>query len=425
MVQRRIGVLAVLVALSVLSGPMSGRLWAQSGNYPYGSTGGTYTGGTSGATNFEPARAFRPDDRGLWSSFGPGMFSTYDSRVYLFPGTTGGTSAVYYDAMRGRKVQMHDGMDGDPQDGTFAVVQERQAETLQLKNASGAVVSSLTSASTATLKVWGGLQQTFDVINLRPASSTPEYVGRLKSITDPNQHTLTIAYRDGLTEAAGGFSAQQLTDSPERRLQMYQITDWQGDIATFHYGATQQSGRWAVSSVVAPGNETIAYSYAGGLLTAVAAEGEIQSYTYGQDTVSQATTVEMPTCDGQKTVHLTNDYMTLIQGGTSTVVNQPPGVIRALINPVGESEFLMVPDPLQAGVARIYAGAGSAMEVTLGQSVRYYTDGWTAVAPGSTSMATGTYESTYSMTMNTTTPQLYTGAIPAVVDQQLHVPAGN
>ena len=45
-------------------------------------SGGT---GVNGATDFAPARAFRPDDRAIASSFGPGMFSVYDSRVYLYP----------------------------------------------------------------------------------------------------------------------------------------------------------------------------------------------------------------------------------------------------------------------------------------------------------------------------------------------------
>ena len=70
------------------------------------------SGGSSveSATDFSPSRAFRPDDRALWSSFGPGMFSIYDSRVYFFPGTSG-TTAVFYDALRGRRVHLKDGLD--------------------------------------------------------------------------------------------------------------------------------------------------------------------------------------------------------------------------------------------------------------------------------------------------------------------------
>ena len=79
--------------------------------------------------------------------------------------------------------------------------------------------------------------------------------------------------------------------------------------------------------------------------------------------------------------------------------------------------FLMVPDQMQAGVVRVYSGASVAMEITLGQSVRYYTDGWTVpTSTTSTSMATGNYETTYASAMNATTTQLYTGAIPQVTD---------
>jgi hypothetical protein len=53
----------------------------------------------------------------------------------------------------------------------------------------------------------------------------------------------------------------------------------------------------------------------------------------------------------------------------------------------------------------------SAAEVTMGQSVRYYAEGWTMSAPGSMMPGTGFYEPTYAMTPNVTTPQFYTGAI--------------
>jgi len=338
------------------------------------------------------------------------MFSIYDSRVYFFPGTSG-TTAVFYDALRGRRVHLKDGLDGDTLDGTFSVVQQRQAQNLVLKNGAGAIVSAIASATTATLKVWGGVEQTFDIINLRPSSSPAEYVGRLKSIKDANLHTLNVVYRDSLTTAAGGFTAQQLTDSPERRLQIYQVTDWQGDVGTFNYGTTTVSGRWAVSSIVAPGSQTSTYSYTNGLMTSVAVPGGVTfSYAYGQDATSQAMTVQTPESDGtSRTVYLTNDYMLLIQYGFEVMVSQPVGVIRAVVNPATEAEYIMVPDGGTAGIVRIYQGAGMTAEFTMGQSIKYYTNGWTIATPGSTDLATGSYETTYMMTPNATTAQLYTG----------------
>lgn len=383
------------------------------------------SGGTSvsGMTNFEPARAFRPDDRAIWSSFGPGMFSIYDSKVYLYPDSAGGTSAVFYDALRGNIVHLQDGKNGDALDGAFDVVQETLVDSLVLKASDGSVVTSVAAASTGVVQQWGGIEQHFDIINLRPVGTPPEFIGRLRSIKDANQHTLAISYRDALAQSSGGFTAQQLADSPERRLQIYQITDWQGDVATISYGATQQSGRWAVTSIDTPDNEAITYSYSNGLLTSVIVPGGLTfPYIYGQDSLTQATTLQLPGPSGTpRTLHLTNEYMTLIQGGTPTIVNQPAGVVRMMQNPQGESEFMMAPDAMQSGVVRVYGGAGLAAEVVLGQTTRYYTDGWMpatgTTAASLTSLATGNYETSYMAMMNTTSAQLYTGAIPQMADE--------
>lgn len=220
------------------------------------------------STNYEAGRAFRPDDRARGSSFGPGMFSNYDTRINLYPDASGGVNVRLYDAISGRRVELNDGLNGDTLDGTYSAVQQRLAESLVLKDASGNTVTSVSSAATAVLKQWGGKQQTFEIVNLQPAGSTPEYVGRLKSITDANQHTLTITYRDSLPENGGGFSQTQLSESPSRRLQLYQVTDWQGDVATYNYLSTQVSGRWAVSSIATPASGTVSYVYTNGFLSA-------------------------------------------------------------------------------------------------------------------------------------------------------------
>ncbi len=370
------------------------------------------------SANFAAGRAFRPDDRARWSSFGPGMFSNYDTRINLYPDVSGGVNVRLYDAISGRQVELNDGLNGDTLDGTYSVVQQRLAESLVLRDASGATVTSVSSAATAVLKQWGGVEQTFEIVNLQPSGSTPEYVGRLKSIRDANQHTLTITYRDSLPETGGGFTAQQLTESPSRRLQMYQVTDWQGDVATYNYLSTQVSGRWAVSSIVTPASGTVSYAYTNGFLSSSTSNGFTQAISYVQDPVAQTTVATMRTDQCiTKNVHLTNDYMTLTQSGQPTLVSQPAGVIRMIANATGEAEYMMVPDQTTAGIINIYGGAGVVARITVGQSVKYYTDGWTVSSPGQLNLASGTLESTYSATPNATTPQLYSGAILSATDQ--------
>jgi len=402
------------VAIALEQAPNAGGGCATCGGAK-ATTGGS---GVSQSANYAAGRSFRPDDRALWSSFGPGMFSNYDSRINLYPDASGGVSVRLYDAISGRQVELNDGLNGDTLDGTYLAVQQRLAESLVLKDASGSTVTSVASATTAVLKLWGGKQQSFDIVNLQPSGSTPEYVGRLKSITDANQHTLTITYRDSLPETSGGFSATQLEESPTRRLQLYQVTDWQGDVATYHYLPTQVSGRWAVSSIVTPASGTVSYAYTNGFLSSMTANDLTQSISYAQDPVAQTTVATMRTDECiTKNVHLTNDYMTIMQSGQPTMVSQPTGVIRMIANATGEAEYMMVPDQTTAGIFNIYGGSGVVARITVGHSVKYYTDGWTVSSPGQLNLANGTLESTYSETPNATTAQLYSGAIPAATDQ--------
>ena len=93
------------------------------------------------------------------------------------------------------------------------------------------------------------------------AGQSQVLAGRLARIEDRNGYGLDIAYKT--------WTSQELSESPSRQWQMDTVTDAHGRVATFSYGAQQQAGRWAVSSVDLPDGETVEYGYTDGFLSSV------------------------------------------------------------------------------------------------------------------------------------------------------------
>ena len=244
--------------------------------------------------------------------------------------------------------------------------------------------------------------------------------------------TLTVTYRDQLASAAGGFTAQQLLDSPDRRLQIHQITDSRSDVATFHYKSTQESGRWVVEQIVLPDGSDVDYGYTGGQLSTITYhDGSVASFVYGQDTEAQTATVDVYTLSNPSSVrlHLTNDYMLLDNAGQAQVINQPNGIFRMSQNAAGEIKSMLVADPTVANKFTLYQGTGQAVEIIPGQSARNWEDGWVVSTSGAppgaieeelteTVSIAGSQEVTYqSIASGTTVADLYRNTIPGMTDE--------
>lgn len=389
-----------------------------------GTPGGGASASTSAYTKHKASRKWVPWNRPTQSSFGPGVFNNYDTKVYFYPDSVSGVTAVVFDAEKGRTFNFVDGLDGDTSDGVFHDLRNQAYKSLTMKDGSGTVVTSLAQADEVELSHWGGLKETFDVIDLSTDPMANEYAARLETATDLNGNTISLTYRDSLASGSGGFTAQELTDAPDRQWQMHQVTDRVGDVFTYSYQTTQESGRWVVEKIDFPNNIDVDYNYADGHLATVDhPNGDVSSYTYGQDSAAQTATVIIDSAGAgpAKTLHLTNDYMTLDANGQAQVINQPQGVFRMSVSSAGETELMVVPDSNQAGVFDIYHGTGSASNVVYGVSQRYYADGWTPVLVQETSMTItldGTEEAEYAEVDPTTTIEdFYLGTIPGETDE--------
>ena len=103
-----------------------------------------------------------------------------------------------------------------------------------------------------------------------------ELAGRCTAVKDRNGHGLTVTYKT--------FTAPELSQSPTRQWQIDTVTDAYGRTAAFTYGATQVSGRWAVSNIEMPNGESIGYQYADGFLSQVDyADGTSATYSRSID----------------------------------------------------------------------------------------------------------------------------------------------
>ena len=368
--------------------------------------------------NFAANRRFLPRNQAFYSSYGPGNFGSYDTKFYLYAVPEGGHALQLFDFSSGIVSEMLDGVAGEPMDGVFHDDRNKMLKKLTLLDASGSPTTTLSSAVTAELEGWFGVTTVFSMINLSTDPQAPDYAGRLTNVMDSKGYNLTVSYRDGLPAGAGGFTVQELIDSPDRRFQVHQVVDYQSDTATFEYGTAQVGGRWAVSRIVTPGGDDIDYTYTGDRLTKVTyANGSESTFVYGQDTVAQTVTIETYEARGgsaMKKLHLTNDYMTV----NNQIINQPQGVLRMIEDDSNEVTLMVVPDDSDPAKFLTYTGSSEAAEVIHGVSSQNYEDGWTfnlQVAIGDPII--GDLEPTYDSAIGASTEQLYQGTIPQETDE--------
>ena len=320
-----------------------------------------------------------------------------------------------FDFVSSTVYEMVDGVDSEPLDGVFHDTRNKVMKQLTLLDGSGNATTSLSSAVTASLEDWRGVTTEFSIIDLSTDPAAPDYAGRLTKITDRNGYALTVTYRDSLAAGSGGFTAQELIDAPDRRFQIYQVVDFQGDTGTIEYGATQVGGRWAVSRIVMPDGSNIDYAYAGDRLASVDyANGSQATFVYGQDPVAQTATVDVyePRSGNAPTkVHITNDYMTLGED----VINQPQGVLRMVEDDGDEVKLMILQSETDPNEFTAYKGNSMAAKVIPGVSNQFYEDGW-SLQPTVDPPFVGDLEPTYESLIGASMEQIRTGQVPQVTD---------
>ena len=407
--------------LGVTDGPTGG-IPGTGGGLTQGGCSTCSSPASSGSGNYAKGaplsmqRFFAPFNRVNYSSFSPGYYSQYDSQLLIYP-ETNGVRIAYFDVKALRVFHLVDGLDNDPQNGVFKDVRNNHVKQLILRDSSGNQTSNLTQAATAELTRWGGDIERFGIIDLDPTSSVFQ-AGRLIQSVDHNGYGLTINYKT--------WTTAQFEESPDRLWQIDTVSDSYGQSMTFTYNSAQQSGRWAVSQVSMPDNQTLTYAYTDGKLSGITYPGGTQtSISYGQDTVAQTATVsitDMAQGGVFKKYHLTNDYMVLNQGQQQQVINQPSGVFRMVRNAAEETEWMVIPSQDPNVDAKFFFTGGNRAYVYYGNGTGKEYDSWEASTVYITSMSLfpgidGVLSNiTAGVQGGATTTQLYNGQYPSLTD---------
>ena len=342
---------------------------------PGGSSGGGTSGcnscgGGSAPTNtieqgnsaFQLYRIGIPTQRSEQSSFAPGMFSQFDSKMHL-SAQTGGTSIVFLNVVTQLSSYFVDGLDGDTQDGVFHDLRYNSAREIKMVNSSGATVTSASSATDLVATHWSGVKEKFQIIDLNPDVTAVDLAGRLTKRIDTDERELTVAYKS--------WTQTQLDSSPSRQWQIDTVSDSFSNQLTFTYDSTQHGGRWCVTSVARDDGPTVTFTYdSNNLTTTQFADGSQATYAYSQNTANNTTvltTTDVMSPDVTGVYQLANDY-TNTYGNDNTFGYQIPGRRVQRSNHAGEliwkhvlpvnasTDRVMV---INAGAAKVFYGNGS------------------------------------------------------------------
>jgi len=326
-------------------------------------------------------RIHRPRHSAAQSSFGPTVFTQYDSHLLLFPAAGGNDAVVQlYDAETDAGyVTLHDVNDptvspappSDPaNNGVFLDFASRTYKSLDLFDVNNVHTGSLTAAVKAVLTGQTGVKWTFEII-------------RTGSATDPNRQGRLIRKEDpfGNAEAVITYvlpANTQQTTGRDQLWNMSTITDPYAVTATLTY--TQLStGRWVVDHIVfptaftSPATITMFYHYnpnkpgaqlppsdQGLYLDTVtnSNDGTTASFSTSTDTTFQETNIVFndPFAGPgyiHKQVSLTQATITPLGGG-GQVFPQIPNVVRHVYNGQHETVYRNWENPSDSSILYVF-----------------------------------------------------------------------
>ncbi len=324
-------------------------------------------------------RIHRPRLAPVMSSFGPGVFSNYDDKLFIVPGEPppGGGPALprirFYDIDASALQSEWDEIspaDGDNAvDGVFHDVATHLAARIELRNSVGVLQPNPALAATATVIMHSGERQFFELVNPDPANPAVR-AGRWFRWIDTDLNEVSIRYVHPATAGATpGFERDRLW-------QIAEVVDMYGISLRFTYGATRVAGRWAVSLVQPANGALIEYRYdtsgpGGGqigqaLSQVLFPDGSRSNFTRLLDTATQAVVVRFDdhaVSEGsvRKDVYFTQASF---QRPDGTTASQTPNMVRQVLNGNGELAYANFEDAANPNTLYIYEGGGSLLRLT-------------------------------------------------------------
>ena len=320
-------------------------------------------------------RAWLPTERTEIGSFGPGIFSQFDSKLQVSSGSNG-NSIVFLNIVAGQSFYFVDGLDGDTQDGVFQDLRNKSAREIRMVNSSGATVTSPSAATEMIVTHWSGAKEKFQTIDLDPDTQATAYAGRLQKRIDRAGRELTVAYKS--------WTQAEIDASPSRQWQIDTVVDSFSNQLSFTYDTAQHGGRWCVTNVVRDDGPAVSFTYDADAMTSVQfADGSQSTYAYSQNTQNDTTMVTVvddstqscDTCSAPEEVQTSDAGITMLANhytlgyeDQNTVGIRIPGrrlqrsnsageVIWKNILPVNASTDRMM--VISGGTAKVYYGDGS------------------------------------------------------------------
>lgn len=334
--------------------------------------GGSSGDSAAGLAEFQLARFHRYLDVDQRSSFGPGVFSNYDSSLQLSAASGTITRIEWFDPLE--RVPFRFTAGGVA--GTFTDPHRQAVQGVFLTTTAGVATNTLADAARATVKRWDGTRLEFEIFNVGSSANVIR-MARLTGRYDRQGSGLVVSYVHPVTATDATLSYDR-----NRLWQISQVTDGYGRTASFTYG--HHDGQWAVTSVACPGGTTLTYTYGAntlvGLNQVAYPTGDVSTFSAAYDASSQDVKLSMSDAGTsgihrRKALYLTASTAVSTSGDMAVHV---PNQIHAVKNGNDEISYLSwvesrtVPDAEGANFySYIYEGGGAGNTGTL---MRYDTN---------------------------------------------------
>ncbi|MCK6472736.1 MAG: hypothetical protein L6R28_13420 [Planctomycetes bacterium] len=332
-------------------------------DYTYGSSSGGCSpcGASAGASSSSVpqlllSRIHRYRDVATQSSFGQGVFSTFDHKIFLYTLGNGDLLCDVIDPISPNFFRLVDGPysahpynPGGTRTGVYKAFKTQSHKELQLLDINGALTTTQANAKSAVLYSWNGQKTYFQIVSI-----DGQLVGRVTRYEDRNGYAIALTYKYQ--------PGDDLQGSEPRLWQIDTVTDAHSKQMSFTYHAAQVGARWAVSRVDFPNGTFAEYAYTDGFLSSVSLpDATTSTITRAFNVPSNCITVEYRDAAAEgthrnKTIYLTTQY-TLIGGQIDDLFPTSGQLIRMAVNGDDEVTYLNIPHSAQTRIY-VYEGNG-------------------------------------------------------------------
>ncbi len=313
--------------------------------------------------SFKLQRIHRYREQHIDSSFGPGAFTQFDTKIFLFEAEAGTNLIDVFDPALLYTQRFADGPYEDPHvpgvstddvlDGVYVSYRTNMTREIRLFDDAGDLTVALDDAVRAELLTHEGLKFHFEVFELNGG-----LMGRLTRIENRNEYAYEITYKFLIDDNLG------------RQWQIDTITDAYNRTATFSYHDKQVAGRWVVSKIELPNEEQVLYFYTDDFLSLVQhPDGTKSTVAKSFDNDTGCNVIEIFDAAAEATHRKKKVFLTssirYLPTGNDEIIAQSEGMVRMVANGDDEVSYFNYPGPLPI-FPLVYEGPGRLKKISLG-----------------------------------------------------------